>query len=609
MSGFFGILRSDGVELSPQLLRNVAEALRFRGSDNENIWQQRGTGACFAYLETGPAKQASRHPVTLGDNWIIGDIRLDARRELIDQLHSHANHPSPEPTDEELLLRAWQTWGESCLQKIIGDYSFALWDQDQSSLWCARDFVGPRPLYYAHTGGAFCFCNTLAALRLVPEISSTLDEIFIGEYLLRGFGLDISRTVYSDIQRLPAGHLLRYHEGSIDVRRFMTLPIEEPFRFSRPEEYLNSYRQVLREAVQDRLPRDATALYLSGGIDSASVCAIACELAGSANEREKLKTFTIGWRPLFKDPEPRFAELSATHLGLKHQILEEPDPEPFAKTPELADQSPEPCCEPFFALLQTYKREIATHSRVILSGDGGDDILTGRPWPYFTHLWVSGNRFEIARSLGRYIWAHGTLPPLRAGMKAKLKRLAGRADEWEGYPVWLNSDFAERCGLRGRWHHKPFAPDTQHPTHPHAYAALHSGYWSSVLESEDAGNSHVALEIRAPLLDLRVVRFLLRVPPVPWCVDKELARRSLRAHLPKRILNRPKAPLVEDPLKAWVDAGKWSPTPPEQPLEAIQEFIDWDKWVNKLKYTNDCTSGPDLFPLALMDWLIDVENV
>ena len=609
MSGFFGIVRSDGEEVDSQLLHRVADTLRARGSDNETIWQQRGTGTCFAYLATGPARQASQQPVVLGENWLIGDIRMDAQRELFDQLHSEANHPSPDPTSEELLLRAWQTWGESSLQKILGDFSFALWDQNHRSLWCARDFFGPRPFYYARKKGIFCFSNTLAAFRLVPEVSSALDEIFIGEYLLRGYPVDLSRTVYTDIRRLPAGYLLRYHEESLDVRRFMTLPIEEPLRFSQPDEYLDAYRHVLREAVQDRLPRGATALELSGGIDSGTVCAMACELARSPKEQEKLEAFTIGWRPLFKDPEPRFALLSATHLGLKHHLLEEPHPEPFATSPGLTDLSPEPCFEPFSALIQKYDRKIANHSAVILSGYGGDDILTGRPWPYITHLWVSGERFEIARSLGRYLWAHGTLPPLRAGMKAKLRRLAGNTDEWDGYPVWLNPDFAERCGLRERWRHKPFAPDTQHPVHPYAYAALHSGFWSSVLESEDAGNSHVVLETRAPLLDLRVVRFLLRVPPVPWCVHKELARHSFRGKLPERVLNRPKTPLLEDPLKACIDAGQWSPIPPLHAVDEVQRFIDWDTWVEALKYARDCTSGPFLFPLTLVDWLKAIENV
>jgi asparagine synthase (glutamine-hydrolysing) len=608
MSGFFGIVRSDGREVSPKLLRDVAEVLRFRGPNGQNIWQQQGAGASFAYLATGPAKQAIQQPVTAGENWMIGDVRLDARNRLIDQLHAKGNHPSPDPTDEELLLLAWQTWGDSSLRRILGDYSFALWDYSCRSLWCARDFVGPRPFYYAHTRGVFCFSNTLAALGAVPEVSSTLDEVFIGESLLHGHSTDLSRTVYADIRRLPAGHLLKFHDQSVCVRRFLTLPIEDPVRFSQPEECLDAYRAVLREAVQDRLPQGATALYLSGGLDSGSVCAFASELASQRNEHDRLKAFTVGWRPLFDDPEPSFASLSAAHLGLAHQIIEEPNFVPFAKPSVAEDCCPEPGSEAYFALAMKQYQIIAAHSRVILSGDGGDDVLTGQSWPYLVHLWTTGKPLEIARTLGSFIWSHGALPPLRAGIKAKLRRLSAQEDEWEEYPTWLNPEFEARCGLRERWQSQPTALALQHPIHPNAYASLHRGYWSTILESEDAGNTRVTLETRAPLLDLRFLQFLLRVPPVPWCVNKELVRRSLRGHLPDVVVDRPKTPLVRDPLEAVIARGHWTPTVPDRPPSIVERFLVWDTWKSALKYSKDCTSGAILFPLTLAEWLKDVEN-
>ena len=111
MSGFFGILRSDGREVAPDLLQSVADALRFRGPDGENIWHQQGTGTCFSYLTTGPARQARQQPVSRGADWLIGDLRLDARKQLIDRIHGCANTLTPDSSDEELLMLAWQIWG------------------------------------------------------------------------------------------------------------------------------------------------------------------------------------------------------------------------------------------------------------------------------------------------------------------------------------------------------------------------------------------------------------------------------------------------------------------------------------------------------------------
>ncbi len=467
---------------------------------------------------------------------------------------------------------------------------------------------GSRPFYYAHRQGIFCVSNTLAALRFVPEVSTTLDEHFIGEFLLYGYCSDLTRTIYADIHRLPAGHLLQYAEDSVQVRRFLTLPIEDPVHFSQPEKYTETYLELVRDAVRDRLPHGTTSLYLSGGLDSASVCAVASKLAIQHGELEKLKAFTVDWRPLIDDPEAHFASLTATHLGLAQQLLAERVVEPFAKSKEPSDHSPEPTSEPFFSLAQTQYREIARHSRVILSGDGGDNILTGQSWPYFQYLWNSGQRQEIARVLGNFLWEHHSLPPLRAGLRAKFRHLTGRVDDWRKYPDWLNPEFEARCGLRETWRNNLRPPDQKHPVHPNAYAGLHDGYWSTVLESEDAGNTCVPLETRAPLLDLRLLRFLLRVPPVPWCVNKDLARRSMQGLLPRAVLNRPKTPLVGDPLEACANAGSWAPNLPDCLPPRIKDYVDFKKWRTTSRYSQGYTSGPNLFLLALVSWLKDIEN-
>ncbi len=608
MSGFFGIVALDGGEIDIGLLQRVAKILRFRGPDAENIWTQSGAGTCFALFEAGPGRQARQQPFTLGNNWLIGDLRIDARRELVERLTVSGNNPSEYATSEELVLRAWQAWGEASLQRLCGDFSFALWDESRRSLWCARDFVGPRPLYYAQGQSFFCFSNSLEALRGVPGFCADLDEEFVGEFLLHGVCSDRERTVYSSIRKLPAGHVLQHSGQAASVRAFLKLPIEEPLRFKQPEEYLEAYREVLCQAVQDRLPPGPAALYLSGGLDSGSVCATASRLASPCGQLEKLKAFTVGWRPLFDDPEPQFAAFSAKYLGLAHQILEEQQIEPFAKPVESPHNTPEPNSEAFFALSQKHYHKIAAHSRVILSGDGGDDVLIGQAWPYFAQLWGSGEWGELARALGGFIWEHGTLPPLRIGMRAKMRRLSGSDGKWEGYPSWLNPDFEARCGLREKWLARRPISGKEHPLHPDAYTSLHSGYWSSVLETEDAGNTQVLLETRAPLLDLRVLRFLLRVPPVPWCMDKELTRRSMQGHLPTEVLNRRKTPMARDPLEVCLATGKWTPKLPNRSPALMHRFFDWERWSATLKSKPGFTVGANLYPLVLVEWVKDVEN-
>jgi hypothetical protein len=223
MSAFFGMLRTDGVVVDPQFLEQIAERLRFRGPDGSQTWTKDGLGACFTYLETGTRHQSRCQPVRLGERYaLLGEVRLDARKQLIGELLKEQQPATSETSDQELLLLAWNAWGEGALDRLLGDFSCAIWDALQQSLYCARDFAGARPFFYAWREGIFSFGNTLNVLRSVPGISDALDELFVRDFLLTGLCSDPTRTIWRDIQRLPAGHRLVLSRGQIQVRRFLS---------------------------------------------------------------------------------------------------------------------------------------------------------------------------------------------------------------------------------------------------------------------------------------------------------------------------------------------------------------------------------------------------
>src|SRR5271170_436004 len=252
MSGYFGVVRLDGKPIEAKLLERAATKLRFRGPDQTTVWAGEEIGGCFTFFETGPAKQSRVQPVGLGERYKLwGDVRLDGRQELLRRVTEKGDPGAAELTSEELLMRAWALWGEECLTELIGDYSFALWDAQEKRLWCARDFVGARPFFYAHTAKVLYFSNALETLRGLPEISEALDEEYVADFLLEGFSQEPSRTVYQQIRRLPAGHRLKFSNGEVNVRRFLTLPVEEPLRLKRSEEYVEAYREKLQAAVQE----------------------------------------------------------------------------------------------------------------------------------------------------------------------------------------------------------------------------------------------------------------------------------------------------------------------------------------------------------------------
>lgn len=607
MSGFFGILRLDGRPVEDRLLTRIAQELAFRGPRAQNTWAQRNLASCFAFMHTGPSRQALQQPVIHENRFLWGDIRLDGQPDLLAQLASHTS-TSSELTSEDLLLMAWAKWGPPALERLIGDFSFALWDNSTQSFHCARDFVGPRPFYYSQVGAIFCFSNTLRILRLVPEISGELDESFIADFLLDGGSLELSRTVYRDIRRLPPGHELTFSNGNLEVRRFRKLPIEEPLRFSRAQDYLTNYRELLDIAVRDRMPCGPTSLYLSGGLDSSSVCATAVRLPELSNRKNSLKAFTLSCESDFDDPEPRFASMTAQHLGIAHQIIEDPNGQFF----ELADTSgptPEPNEEILFAQQQRELQIIAAHSNVVLSGDGGDNVLAGQAWPYLLHLLAKRDLATFIREFGGYLCSHKKIPPLRGGFRTRIRSLLNVNNGDRDYPPWLNSDFEARQNLKRRWLElqQPH-PNSSHPLHPLGYDSLHNGYWGSILETEDAGWNRVLLETRAPLLDLRILNFLLRLPPVPWCMDKELVRQTMKYDLPAAVLGRPKTPLLLSPLETCGKEHQWlSRLPPGNP-GAVESFVNWPKWCETLSRSKGSLNWLTLRPACLFFWLKAVES-
>jgi asparagine synthase (glutamine-hydrolysing) len=609
MSGFAGFVSAGGDAPDPRLLERMAARLAFRGPDATQIWLRAGAGFCFTLLRTGPAPQASEQPCTLdGRVWLLGDVRLDGREDLRRELEQRDEPIPATTTDEELILRAWRQWGEAGLAKLLGDYSFALWDETARRLWCVRDLIGARPFFYAQSGDGLYFSNTLEVLRLAPGISSELDPQFIGDFLLQEWCGDGARTVYRDIHRLPPGHALVYSDAGLSVRCYTDFSIEEPLWLKRPEEYVERFQELLEKAVRDRLPRGPCGIFLSGGLDSTSIAAVVCKIASKDRPRGPLRAYTMDCRPMFNDEEGYLASLVAENLSIEIEILSAASCLPYEGWEGSILHTPEPYNDPFLSQSQKLYRRVLRHSGVVLSGYGGDDILTGQAWPYLTYLFRKRDFGAIVRTFGRYVLEHRRIPPLRGGFRSRLRRLMGRTNPLTEFPPWLEAHFVERHNLRGRWQELQESPKTAHPLHPIAFTGLSNKFWSSTLENEDAGWTGVPVELRAPLLDQRLLRFLLRVPPVPWCMEKELLREAMRGMLPEEIRTRPKTPLLGDLIKQLIESKRWSPMPLPEPTAELRKFVDWERLGTTLARAAGSTLWVGLRPVSLGYWLKSVVN-
>ena len=604
MSGFAGVVCTGGTAPDSHLLERMAARLTFRGPDATCIWSRAEAGFCFTLLRTGPAPQSPEQPCTLdGRVWLIGDVRLDGREDLLCQLEGNDKSIAVEVTDEELILRAWRQWGKDGLAALNGDLSFALWDDDEHRLMCVRDLMGARPFFYAQSGGNFYFSNTLDVILQAPAVSSNLDPQFVGDFLVHEWCEDRTRTVYQDIHRLPPGHTLVYSDGGLSVHSHADFSVEEPLRLKRPEEYVEQFQELLEKAVHDRLPRQPYGIFLSGGLDSTSVAAVACKIAKQDRASGPLRAYTIDCRPMFNDEEGSLASLVAQNLGLDIEILSGASCLPYEGWEDPRLRTPEPCHNPFLFLSHRQYQQVHSHARVVLSGYGGDDILTGQAWPYLTYLIHQRAFGTIARTYGRYILRHRRIPPPRGGFRARLRRWMGRTNPLTEFPPWLEPRFVEQHNLRERRRKLQESPRTIHPLHPIAFAGLSSKFWSSVLESEDAGWTGVPVELRAPLLDRRLLRFLLRVPPVPWCMEKELLREAMRGMLPEQVRARPKTPLPGDLVNGSIVSKKWSPLPLSEPSPELRKFVNWERLGATLATATGSHLWVGMRPISLSYWL------
>ena len=166
-------------------------------------WNRPGMATCFSFLETGPAKQSEHQPVRLGANWMLGDVRVDGRADVLRELASHGIHLSTDATSEELLLHAWQVWGESCLERVIGDFSFGSGMKRELCLWCARDFVRPAAFVLRTSQRSFCFSNTLEALRCTRRFPPIWTKHLSANFFCKVIAADLTRTVYSADSQAP----------------------------------------------------------------------------------------------------------------------------------------------------------------------------------------------------------------------------------------------------------------------------------------------------------------------------------------------------------------------------------------------------------------------
>ena len=275
MSGIVGIWNVDGRPIDPDSLGKMMERIRYRGPDGSATWIDGSVGLGHQRLCTTPESLHEYLPLQSADGnvCLTADARVDNREELRQGLEARGVRLRTD-TDAELILGAYEVWGEECPIHILGDFAFALWDRRRQQLFCARDIVGTKPIYYHFDGQAFRFASIASALFADGTVSRKPNKATMFLYLLGEPVL--GDTLYEGIYRLRPASQLVVRDGQLRTKRYWNGDPQREIRYGSEAEYAEHFLAIFREAVRVRLRSQApVGATLSGGLDSPSVVCMA----------------------------------------------------------------------------------------------------------------------------------------------------------------------------------------------------------------------------------------------------------------------------------------------------------------------------------------------
>jgi asparagine synthase (glutamine-hydrolysing) len=561
MCGIVGFVRRGDalpVQESEQVLRLMADTVRHRGPDGEG------------YLVAGPAALGHRRlsiidlatgaqPMLNEDGTVAvifnGEIYnfLELRPKL-----EKAGHVFRTQSDTEVIIHAYEEYGTECLQHFNGMFAFALWDAKKRRLFAARDRMGKKPLYYALRGDTLVFGSELTALLKHPLVKPIVTPYTVSRYLAFGY-VPAPDTIYDQIHKLLPAQMLTFEEGKLNLETYWKLDFERHDFSGVPEaELRRRFWELFRDAVRLRLVSDVPlGVFLSGGIDSSAIVAMMCELMPPKD----VKTFTIGFKEKRYD-ESDSARAVARHFGTDHheKIL---DPAlMLERLPALIARMDEPLADPSLSPTSLVSEFARSQITVALGGDGGDELFAG-----YGTFWLDRMAGAYAR-LPRGIRRSVESPSRALFDAARLRRLrraveyiGGAADAPEPWRVMMWSEAAippaAQFGILASPNPEILRAETLYAdTISHEARAPRRSRLArlqyqfqkqylpdDILTKVDRASMMYGLEVRAPLLDTRIVDFANALPDrfkLRGRQGKGFFRRALEGKLPDGILDRPK---------------------------------------------------------------------
>jgi asparagine synthase (glutamine-hydrolysing) len=562
------------------LVESMRDEMRHRGPDDEGaaIFDEGRVALGFRRLSIIDLSSAGNQPMhgCTARVWLVfnGEIynHLRLREGLEQRGHVYASH-----TDSETILHLYEERGLDFVNELEGDYAIALWDAEREQLVLARDRIGVKPLYFHHKDGRFIFASEIKAILQHPAVTTEIDEESLYHYLTF-LTTPAPRTLFRNIQKLPAGHMLVVkRDGSIDLQQYWdALPPEklpEEISLRGEAEHSAEILRLLRDSIRKRMMSDVPfGVFLSGGVDSSANVALMSELMS-----QPVRTYTVGFEDSEELNELESAQAIARRFGTDHHevIIGRQDMQKFL--PDLVFHQDEPLADPVCVPLY-YVSKLAreTGTIVVQVGEGSDEIFAGYDW------------FRKYVRINELFWRHAQRLPtsLRQSMTAIAKPImeasfnkrtaielvrrlgAGESLFWGGAIVFdedfkrrvLSSEMSARVdGLSSYdpvWKHLEHVaqarPDSDFAARM-TYLELKLRLPELLLMRVDKMTMATSVEARVPFLDHHLVEYAMGIPvdlKIKGASGKHILKQALENVLPSDLLYRPKRGFGA-PIREW----------------------------------------------------------
>ncbi len=608
MCGIAGIVMKDGAPVSRPVLAAMTDALAHRGPDDRGVWVDGHLGLGHRRLAiidpvgaVQPMCDSSRR-VWIAYNGEVYNFR-DLRQELEGRGHEFRTR-----SDTEVVLAAWQEWGASCVERLRGMFALAIVDLDRHTLLLARDHFGIKPLYYLNSPRLFAFASELEALRRLPEVAFDVDLGAIDEYLRLQY-IPAPRTAYRQVAKLRPGHRLAVGLDGVPAtaERYWQLRFA-PEHGRSEDEWLELLDSTLAESVHAHMVADVPfGAFLSGGVDSSAVVAYMARVL-----QQPVRTFTIGFTAE-EHSELRFAEVVAERWHTEHHV-EVLSPDACAILPTLVRHYGEPFGDA--SAIPTYyvSRLARTAVPMVLSGDGGDELFAG----YASYReWYSWLTSADAPAWKR--WLYPLAQRLRPGRY--LPRDPSNLAAWLSFVSWTPRPTRRQLWRPEHRHladqESPFFAEEfarcagLHPVQRAQYLDLMTYLPFAILAKVDGASMVSSLEVRTPLVDLRVAELAATIPVElnfrrgadGRYEGKLLLKKLLRRYYPEDFLRRPKTGFGV-PLATWLgDATTLRTTVHDRLLSPTSPLAELFEPAAIRALVRNAAHAPVWLLLVLDEWL------